>query len=180
MEDVMLLTGYKKEIFRPECNPHFKSLHCFAHLENDISEVIPYLNTVFGGTSYQKDPPSVMFQINGRLVAIHSRKIAINALKDEVEADKILQWLMREINETWEKRTEIEPSENVAEKPKVIEVLKFLPKTNCQECGQPTCMVFSTLVIQGVKGAGDCTQLDTTNRDLLEKYLKQFNFIDLQ
>ena len=85
----MLLTGYKKEIFKPECNPHFESLHCFAHLENDIGEVIPYLNTVLGGTAYQKNPPSVMFQVSGRLIAIHPRKIAINALKDEHEADKI-------------------------------------------------------------------------------------------
>ena len=175
----MLLKGYKKEIFKPECNPHFESLHCFAHLENDIREVIPYLNTVLGGTAYQKNPPSVMFQINGRLIAVHPDKIAINALQDEAEAEKILQWLMREINDTWEKRDEIEPSESVAGKPKLIEVLKLLPKTNCGECGQPTCMVFSSLVIQGVKGPDDCTQLDDANKNLLETYLGKFCFDDL-
>jgi len=175
----MLLKGYKKEIFRAKCNPHFESLHCFAYLENDIREVIPYLNTVLGGTAFQKNPPSVMFQINGRLIAVHPNKIAINALKDEAEADKILQWLANEINETWEKRDEIEPSENVAEKPKLIEVLKLLPKTNCRECGQPTCMVFSSLVIQCVKGSDDCPQLDATNRKRLETYLEKFCFIDL-
>ena len=176
----MLLRGYTMEIFKPECNPHFESVHCFAHLENDISRVMPYLNAVFGGTSYQKEPPSVMLQIHGRLVAIHARKIAINALKDRAEAEKIVQWLMREINETWEKRDEIVPTEQIPEKPKVIEVLRLLPKTNCQECGQPTCMVFSTLVIQGVKEAEDCPALEKSKRELLEKYLKQFNFIELQ
>jgi ArsR family metal-binding transcriptional regulator len=171
----MFLTGYKKEIFKPECNPHFESVHCFAHLDSDIGAVIPYLNAVFGGTSYQKDPPSVMLQINGRLIAIHPKKIAINALKDGAEADKILQWLMREINETWEKRDEITPCEHVDAKPLLIEILKRLPKTNCRECGQPTCMVFSTLVVQGVKGASDCPGLDTVNRELLETYLNRFN-----
>jgi hypothetical protein len=28
----MLLEGYKIEIFRPEQNPEFESLHCIAHL----------------------------------------------------------------------------------------------------------------------------------------------------
>ncbi len=41
----MFLKGYRKEIFRPECNPNFQSVHCLAHLESDISGVLPYLNT---------------------------------------------------------------------------------------------------------------------------------------
>jgi len=172
----MLLKGYKKEIFKPVCNPHFESVHCHAHLENDIREVIPYLNTVLGGTAYQKNPPSVMFQAYGRLIAVHPKKIAINALKDEAEADKILQWLMREINDTWENRDKIEPCESVSEKPKLIEVLKLLPKTNCGECGQPTCMVFSSLVIQGVKVPGDCTRLTAAKKKPLENYLGTFQF----
>ena len=167
----MLISGYKKEIFRAKCNPHFKSLHCYAHLENDISDVIPYLNTVLGGTTYQQSPPSVMFQNNGRLIAVHPRKIAINALKDEGEADKILSWITGEINKIWENRDEIEPSKFVPEKPEILEVLELLPKTNCRECGQPTCMVFSSLVVQGAKGADDCPQIDPENKKLLDLYL---------
>ena len=44
----MLLKGYTKEIFRPECNPSFQSLHCIAHLDQDVSEALPYLNAVLG------------------------------------------------------------------------------------------------------------------------------------
>ena len=39
----MLLTSYSKEIFRPECNPSFQSLHCIAHLDQDVSEALPIL-----------------------------------------------------------------------------------------------------------------------------------------
>ena len=120
-----------------------------------------------------------MFHVNGRLIAVHPKKIAINALEDEKEAEKILQWLMREINETWEKRHEIEPSESIAAKPMLMEVLKRLPKTNCGECGQPTCMVFSSLVVQGIKGPEHCPSLDDNNRHELEEYLGQFTFIDI-
>ena len=42
----MLLTGYELEIFRSKCNPEVRGVHCFAHLNDDVSEVLPFLNTV--------------------------------------------------------------------------------------------------------------------------------------
>ena len=57
----MLLSGYSKEIFRPECNPNFQSLHCIAHLNEDIREVLPYLNAVLGGTSIIMTPRPLPF-----------------------------------------------------------------------------------------------------------------------
>jgi len=106
----MLLESYTKRIFRAECNPQFESLHCIASLNQDVSEALPYLNAVLGGFEYLKDPPAVVFRSRGRLITVHGREIAINALNDEEEADKILDWLKREINQAWENRAEIKPS----------------------------------------------------------------------
>jgi ArsR family metal-binding transcriptional regulator len=170
----MLLKTYRKEIFRAKCNPSFKSLHCIAHLDQDISEVLPYLNSTLGGFGYLKAPPALTLKLQGKLITLHPRKIALNALKDDAEAEKIIEWLKREINEAWEKRAEIEPSYEGASKPKLLEILRMLPKTNCKECGQPTCMVFSTLVVEGVKGPDDCPSLDNQGRQRLEAYLGQF------
>ncbi len=172
----MLVSGYTKEIFRPTCNSSFQSVHCYAHLDVDIREVLPYLNTVLGGSDYADDPPSVMFQIHGRLIAVYPRQIAINALNDEAEADKVLEWLKTQINETWGKRSEITPTHRVLPKPQPIEVLKLLPKTNCGECGQATCMVFAFLIAQGAKGPENCASLDENHRAALEKYLSRFTF----
>ena len=90
--------------------------------------------------------------------------------------DKILEWLKREINEAWEKRGEIEPSYEEAPRPKIIEILKLLPWTNCRECGEPTCMVFATQIAEGVKGEGDCPPLVHEKKKTLEKYMKRFRF----
>ena len=170
----MLLESYTKEIFRPECNPSFQSLHCIAHLEQDITETLPYLNAVLGGFEYFKDPPAVTFRLHGKLITVHPREIAVNALRDEEEADKILEWLKREINEAWEKRDEIEPRYEGMPKPGILEILRFLPKTNCRECNQPTCMVFASLVAQGVKGGEDCPSMKEENREKLQAYMSQF------
>jgi ArsR family metal-binding transcriptional regulator len=148
----MLLKSYTKEIFNNECMPSAMSLQCFVHLDEDVGEVLPYLN----------------------VITVHSKKIAINALKDEEEATKIIEWLKREINEVWENRGEIEPSYVSASIPKVLEILKLLPKTNCRECGQATCMVFASMIAEGAKGAEDCPPLDDSNNKKLSEYMSQF------
>ncbi|MFH2046953.1 MAG: (Fe-S)-binding protein [Pseudomonadota bacterium] len=170
----MLLKSYIKEIFKPKCNPGFQSVHCIAHLDQDIREVIPYLNAELGGSEYLKDPPAVTFKIHGRLITVHHDRIAINALKDEDEADRVLEWLKREINEAWEKRAEITPCYESTPKPQIIEILKLLPKTNCRDCGQSTCMVFSALLAEGAKEVEACPQLDEENKIKLEEYLNKF------
>jgi len=170
----MLLTGYTKKIFRAECNPEFQSVHCIAALNEDVGEVLPYLNAVLGGFEYLKDPPAVTFKSRGRLITVHGDKIAMNALKDGNEADRILSWLAREINEAWQKRGEIKPSYEGMPRPGIIDILKLLPKTNCGECGEKTCMVFATRVAEGIRDAGNCPQMESEQKTELTSYLDRF------
>ncbi len=172
----MLLTGYTKEVFRPECNPSFASVHCIARLHDDIGGVLPYLNTVLGGAQYLTNPPEVMFHHHGRMIKVSAHEIAINALKDEAEAERILDWLAREINQAWEKRHHISPSYSGQLKPKLLEILKRLPKTNCQKCGQPTCMAFAAQVVEGGRSAGQCPELSDDQHKVLSDYLASFQF----
>ena len=84
-------------------------MHCIAELDEDVSDALPYLNVVLGGFEYIVDPPSVTFKAYGKLITVYGRRIAVNALKDEAEAETILTWLKKEINEAWENREWIEP-----------------------------------------------------------------------
>ena len=84
----MLLKGWTKEISRAECRPEAQTVHCIAQLEQNIGEVIPYLNAVLGGFFYVKEPPSVTFRSQGKLISVHDDHIAINALQDGEEAEK--------------------------------------------------------------------------------------------
>lgn len=167
----MLLESYRAELFRPECNPNFESLHCHAHLDQDVSQALPYLNARLGGFEFSADPPSLTLRAQGKLITLHPRLIAVNALKDSEEAQKILDWLQREINQAWDDRASIEPSYESAPRPKLLEVLKLLPKTNCGECGQATCMVFAAQLVEGGRWIEDCTALDEPNAQSLRDYL---------
>ncbi|MDD9301315.1 MAG: Fe-S cluster protein [Desulfobacter sp.] len=171
----MLLKNYSLEIFKSKCQADAKGVHCFAHLQQDVSKVLPYLNTVLGGFEYLQNPPTVTFRAQGKLITVHGNKIAVNALKDEIEARKIVEWLKNEINAAWEDKENIEPSTQGMPKPGIIEILKLLPKTNCKDCGDPTCMVFATKVAEGAKGGQDCPGMSPPQRDKLSRYMKQFN-----
>ena len=172
----MLLESYRLEIVNNHCMPEAMSVNCFAHLDQDVGEAIPYLNAVLGGFEYTRDPPSVTFRAQGKLISVHSRKIAVNALKNEDEARKIVEWLKREINAAWDIRDDIEPSYGGMPRPQMIEILKLLPKTNCRECGEPTCMVFANRMTEGVKRPDDCPPLNADDRITLSNYMGQFNF----
>ncbi len=170
----MLLKKYTLEIFKSKCQSDAKGVHCFAHLDQDVSDALPYLNTALGGFEYLTDPPAVTFRAQGKLITVHGTKIAVNALKDGKEAEKIVAWLKNEINDAWEKRGEIEPSTIGMPKPGIMEILKLLPKTNCRECNEPTCMVFATKVAEGAKGADDCPGIGAVENEKLTQYMGQF------
>ena len=173
----MLLSGYTKEIFRADCNHSFQSVHCIAHLNEDITEVLPYLNAVLGGFVYMSDPPAVTFKVHGRLIGVQGDRIAVNALKDEAEADRILNWMKEEINAAWEQRDQITPSHKSAPRPQIMPILKLLPqKAGCSACGQPSCLVFAKLAAEGVKGPDDCPPLAEDKKMALAEYLSGFEF----
>jgi len=113
------------------------------------------------------------------LLTVQGRKIAVNALQDETEADKILEWLKREINYAWENRAAITPSFEGQPKPGVLDILRYLPKTNCRQCGEATCMVFAVRLAEGAKETQACPQLEAIHRERIQSYLSQFNLDDL-
>lgn len=170
----MLLAQYHTKFVRPP-NPKAQHLRCFADLESDIGAVLPYLNTVLHGHLFFPEPPSLTLKYGGgTLITLTSREIAINIVKDESEAEKILEWLKQEINTTWERRGEITPSYEVAAAPRALDILRLLPRTNCRACGQSTCLVFAVQVCQGVQNLPACASLAKENHEQLQKYLGQF------
>ena len=138
-----------------------------------LVRVLPYLNTVLGGYQYYREPQMLTLKFQAKLITLYPQMIAINMVEDEAEAEKILEWLKEEINNTWKNRSKIKPSFEVSPKPKILDILKLLPKDNCQECGYPTCLVFATQVSEGAEVYDECPKLDALSRSKLKQYLNQ-------
>ena len=48
-----------------------------------------------------------------------------------------------------------------------VDILKILEKTNCKECGEPSCLAFASAVFQGRRSLSDCPRLDPA---LVQRY----------
>jgi len=71
-------------------------------------------------------------------------------------------------------REHIRPSEAQRTKPGPFQIYGHLPKTNCQACGESTCLAFAARLIQGERRLGDCPPLReeprwAENRDSLRR-----------
>jgi ArsR family metal-binding transcriptional regulator len=169
----MLLQRYTKEFVRPP-HPEAKHLRCFARLDDDISEVMPYLQTALKGHQFFPDTPSLTLKYQDRLITLYSREIHINIVKDVEEADAILTWLQEAINQTWREKDAIKPSWEATRTPPMLPILKLLPRTNCRQCGETTCLVFAQQVAAKEKYPSDCPAIDLASKGILEDYLKTF------
>jgi ArsR family metal-binding transcriptional regulator len=175
----MLVQKFRKEFVRPP-NPNAPHLRCYAHIDGDIGEILPHLNAVLGGHQYFSQPPSLTLKYQAKLITLYPRMIAINIVKDESEAEDILEWLRQVINDTWTRREDIEPKFDVSPKPRILNILRLLPKNNCGECGLPTCLVFAIQVSEGIKGPADCPAISDQNKARLREYLVNFSLLKPQ
>jgi ArsR family metal-binding transcriptional regulator len=173
----MLIREYQKEFVRPP-NPGARHLRCFAHFEADIGAILPHLNAVLKGHQFSQQPLMLTVKLQkgeqAKLITIYPREIAINIVKDQEEAGEILEWLRQVINDTWERRQEIQPRFEVLPKPRILDILRLLPRSNCRQCGCPTCLVFAAQVSEGLKTPGACPPLEEPNRKRLTDYLADF------
>ncbi len=169
----MPIIRYRKEFCRPP-NSRSEHLRCVAYLDTDISDLLPYLNRTLNGHQYFTDPPALTLKLPGKLVTLHANDISINIVHDEFEADTILEWLKEKANDTWNRRHEIQPKFAVASKPRVLNVLRLLPKTNCGKCGYSTCMVFAVMICEHAALPHDCLFLDDTHLKEIDEYIGRF------
>jgi CO dehydrogenase/acetyl-CoA synthase gamma subunit (corrinoid Fe-S protein) len=56
----------------------------------------------------------------------------------------------------------------------MLPILKLLPRTNCRQCGEATCLVFAQQVAAKEKYPSDCPAIDLVSKGILEDYLKTF------
>lgn len=116
----MLLIGYDLTLVNNHCLPSAQSVNGIAKLKQDVADVIPYLNSALGGSQCTQDPPSVTFKTEGKLISVQPDLITVNGVRDEEQARKIIDWMVREINEAWGNRYRITPHFDQPERPSIF------------------------------------------------------------
>ncbi|MFQ6125327.1 MAG: (Fe-S)-binding protein [Candidatus Heimdallarchaeota archaeon] len=140
-------------------------IRVIGQLDHEVGEVLPYLYVELPTATYSEKLGVLSFKEGTRLITIYaSGTVMMTKIQDETEAQAILNRLCTQINTTYARRNEIDLS---AVKTKIrlgpFDLYEYLPKTNCQECGEPGCVAFSVKLLDGSKRLTDCMPLTTEN-----------------
>jgi ArsR family metal-binding transcriptional regulator len=127
-----------------------------AHISGDLGKALPYLNTEMIGGSFAPTGPTFTFMDQQRMVCLHPRRIAVAKADDVVDAWRVLEGVRNRVNGVWARRHAIVPSYERRERPPAIEIYKRLPRTNCGECGEATCLAFAGKLWRGSTTALCC------------------------
>jgi ArsR family metal-binding transcriptional regulator len=150
----------KLEIFRPKCDPSKEVLHAIATFEADIAPALPYLNAELGGWDYNAVNHVLLLKISqGKWITLHRHQIAIRGCRDMEEARALAAWIQGQVNDIYARREQLTPRYTGQAGLKVMEILKLLPRTNCQACGYATCMAYAAALREGEISPADCPPL---------------------
>ena len=166
----MLLSSYKITRVLP-CLADPEKIRVIAEVSGEIHEAFPYLNAILKGCIYNHPALTLTIKKDGKLLTLHAHHITLAKIEDENEADEILKWLHDLINETYEKRDQIEPNYSKGADLKALDIFKLLPGTNCKECSELTCLAFA------VKLVGRDTEIARCDPLFSEKYQEKRNVL---
>jgi ArsR family metal-binding transcriptional regulator len=154
----MLLRSYKITRVLP-CIADPEKIRIIAQVPDGIQEVFPYLNAILKGCIYNHPANTLTIRKDQKLITLHAFHIALAKVEDEKEAEELLKWLKDLINETYERRNEIEPNYSKGADLKALDLYKLLPGTNCKECGEPACLAFAVKLAGQEAGILKCSLL---------------------
>ena len=154
-----LIDDYELELCELDCVPGAPLYSAKAHIPGDVSEVMPYLNSVLNRAFYGGDNDFIVWKNGERKFVLRPHELAVSLIVDRPQAQEVISGTVAWINGIWEKRDEVAPDHEKRIPPQPLDVLKHLPGTNCASCGPATCMAFAFELIEGNRRLEDCPYL---------------------
>jgi ArsR family metal-binding transcriptional regulator len=131
------------------CTADLTKLRTTAHFSGDLAPVFPYMNALMRDASYNAYSQTFTFMEGHRMIALYPHRVAIAKTNDIVDTWRVIEMLRVSFNECWKKRADITPSNELRKRPPALEIYYRLPKLNCGECGEKTCMAFALQLWSG-------------------------------
>ncbi len=159
MQEQALIKEYDLELCNPACHRGASVWAAKVCLSEDTSEVMPYLNAVLERAVYDGDNHYIIWKEGDRKYALRPYELAVSLILDREQAAELVEKAVAEINRVWEQRDGITPDHSRKTPPRVLDILKLLPRTNCGDCGLQSCMAFAAGLVEGSHSLEDCPPL---------------------
>jgi ArsR family metal-binding transcriptional regulator len=109
----------------------------------DLTEILPYLNSILEKPNYQGNSKSLAFKKGIVGFTLIGDQINVTKFINITELHELLDWVKDLINDTHLRKGEITPNHDSKTILPALTIFKMLPKTNCKKCGQNTCLAFA-------------------------------------
>ena len=76
------------------------------------------------------------------------------------------------INDCYEKKDSIKPSDEKRNLPSPFDVYEVLPRLNCGKCGESTCMAFAAKLVAGKYKPNMCSQVRAEGNEKMREELE--------
>ena len=146
------------------CMADEKRIRLIGYFDRDITEILPYINAVIKGASYNKVASILTYAKERRLINLYNIKITIAKADDIIDAWVVLDEVKKLINDTYHNRDTIKPSYEEKVKVTALQIYGWLPKTNCRACGEATCLAFACRLLLGEQKLSKCIPLSTEQK----------------
>lgn len=142
-------------------------IRVLMQLDSEIRDIIPLLITRYppGKVNFIENKGIITLNIQNRLVTLYpSGKISMNKTIDKEDAIEAVTGIMKVINEVFIELN----NDNGLDYSKIKEKLSkigplslynCLPKTDCEKCGEVTCMAFAIKLLSGDTKLDKCKPL---------------------
>lgn len=136
-------------------------------LDNELHDVLPLLIPKFppGRVNYIEKKNILTLSLHERLITIYpSGKVSMNKTNSKEESVEIIRDLTTVINETHAEFKDGKAADYGAIKEKLskigpLSIYNCLPQTDCEECGEATCMAFAMKLLSGESKLNECMLL---------------------
>ncbi|MBA2849009.1 hypothetical protein G4V39_10605 [Thermosulfuriphilus ammonigenes] len=155
-----LISAPKPRLEASACHLDRPCYRVVATVPEDIREVMPYVNAVSQVLLYEPDEPVIIFRLLGYRVALRPREITVGTVADWEEAQRALSEVVEYLNKIWAERQKISPDTRPKRRPPALEIYKLLPRTNCGQCGEVSCLAFATKLALGKLELEACEPLN--------------------
>lgn len=126
-----------------------------------LDEVLPYLATLPGIIAWNPDALALTFRRPHGFMTLYSDRVYITQVVDTTEGLELFAALKDAVNTVWEKRTELIAVTAKKRAPSHLDIWELLPRSNCGQCDEPTCLAFAVAVVQQKRFLTECPSLQT-------------------
>ena len=129
-----------------------------ARFEPALGGALNLLEPLFPRARYSEKIGALIIQKGNILITIYSSgSVTMTMIRSEIEARETLEDLKKTINEAIAKGVTPVPRENI--KVDHAEIFQYLPKTDCQICGEQGCYAFAIKLVGRETALDKCTPL---------------------